>query len=63
MTARDFCNWFQGVLEMSEQEEDGEVIFSKIQVDKIKTRLEMALKDESDIPPHMRPGSAGTARC
>ena len=65
MNPRDFCNWFQGVLDMAENE-DGSVSFSKIQAAKINPRLKEALKSE-DAPQHpscsFHPNRPPGARC
>ena len=65
MNPRDFCNWFQGVLDMAENE-DGSVSFSKIQAAKLNTRLKEALKSE-DAPQHpsgsFHPNRPPGARC
>ena len=47
MDPRDFCNWFQGVVEFADEGDSG-VAFSKVQADKIKINLATALKTAAD---------------
>lgn len=60
MDTKDFCNWFQGVLDFSKGK-DGAVHLSSDQVTKIEERLKKALAPE--IPAHMQQGGDSNTRC
>lgn len=50
MNAKDFCNWFEGVLDMAE-DADGAATFTPQQVEKIRDRLKSALNAKSGPDP------------
>jgi hypothetical protein len=43
MTPHEFCNWFQGVLDMAETDEEEGAQFTEEQLAKIRERLDAAL--------------------
>ena len=58
MTPRDFCNWFEGVLDMATNEKGG-AHFNEAQVKKLRVKLQNAMAEPPPKPSGPRPPRPG----